>query len=180
MGQDKWNDERVKEASERTQKTISRLEQGFENKDSWESLEHDFYYQSKSEYVMSKRAYMSAIRQIQMYHEILVKIKRALRKQQEGLATLEDINTIVTGESILNTIEYAGKSVPEEYRQAVFERLVNRASFEYLEYEYHVSRSTVRRYSQIFCYFFLKEKGELFEDNYSLYKDEEKEDKICK
>lgn len=123
------------------------------------------YYQvSKGGYTLKDCIYRKTIGIIGCYRHFEDVIKQIDEKEASG--EIDEIDYTKRGKAkyyikIIDKIAFTN-TLPGEYQNAVFEHLVDKAEYKYLEKKYFLSTPAMKKYTQIFVYFVAKELREEF------------------
>ena len=112
-----------------------------------------YYQQRKGGFKLHQRVYEKTIKDIQLYYLCQSKIN-----------LLEEKSDLKISAKYKNAVDVAlEKYVIKEYRDAVFEHIVNRTEYSVLEEIYYLSTPSMKKWVQRFVYGVAKELGEDFE-----------------
>jgi len=122
-----------------------------------------YYQQRKGGFKLHQRVYEKTIKDIQLYYLCQSKIN-LLEEKSDLKITQNDVDNAVISAKYKNAIDVAlEKYVIKEYRDAVFEHIVNRTEYSVLEEIYYLSTPSMKKWVQRFVYGVAKELGEDFE-----------------
>ena len=120
----------------------------------------NYYQQKKGGWRLEPVIYAKTVKQIGCYRFFCRKIEEfeGCSPEKRTESALADK---VVAEHYVRAIERGLKLyVPEEYRNAVFEHLVDGMEYIELEEKYYLSASTMKRYVQVFVWGVAEELGE--------------------
>ena len=111
------------------------------------------YYQiSKGGFKLKPPVYAKTVKEIACYRYFEETVKKINQKELQEKLTEKDIYKRATAKLYIKTIEKALNCIPVKYQKAIFEHLVDRSEYTYLEQKYFVSASTMKRYTQLFVW----------------------------
>jgi len=123
------------------------------------------YYQvSKGGYTLKDCIYRKTTNLISCYRHLEDVIRQIDDKESSG--KIGEIEYTKRGKAkyyikIIDKVAFTNM-LPVEYQKAIFEHLVDKAEYKYLEKKYFLSTPAMKKYTQIFVYLVAKELREEF------------------
>lgn len=122
----------------------------------------NYYQQKKNGFILDDNIYAKTVREIQCYNVYKKIINDVSNKSEIDITEKDIINKALAEKYIEIFNETLIKWVDEDYRECVFEHVVNRVIYETLEEHYVFSISCMKRWVQVYIYGVAVELGEDF------------------
>lgn len=121
-----------------------------------------YYQQKKNGFLLDDNIYAKTVREIQCYNTYK-KIVRDINNKSPIDITENDVINKSLAEKYIEIFDNTlVKWVDEDYRECVFNHVVNKIIYEELEEEYYLSISCIKRWVQVYVYGVAVELGEDF------------------
>lgn len=122
----------------------------------------NYYQQKKGGWCLEPVIYAKTVKQIRCYR-FFQQLVREYESAEPGRRSEIDLRDVMTAQQYVRAIEQGLQQyVPAQYRDAVFDHMVDGVEYYELEEKYYLSRSSMKRYAQVFVWGVAEALGENF------------------